>query len=663
MDEDNRRAKVGDDAGRRRGVVTVGGRDEQELLESALDGSVGGAVFHQRLMGWAVRRAEVVAAGFWAVREFPEKQSRGFRLEGFEGGGERPPVMGQGLLELFGEVMRQQAVVAVPPGYRSSASQEVVNASGFIWALSPVWFRDGFLGIGLLMLRAGAMPEVAGRASAVWDEVGRYLRVRAVTAERLVEDGGRGWLRRERDFLSGLARVEGSSAVVVYAVNGLRDFFGVDRVGLFGKRDDRWVLLGVSGAERFEPLSQVCVAMRRVFEAYAEEGRVFFRVAAVGRVPEGVIENQARALEELAGLVPDAERHGVFGCVPRGDDGAPVGFGILLEAAGGVDGMDETAQALMVRLVGAVGERMAELRAWEQRWLGGRFGVPERRGVERVSFFRRHWVVSLLAVLLMLGWIPVEEGTEGECVVMPTVRRAAVVETEGRLREILVREGDVVEAGQILARVDVTALETAREEARQTRFRLEAEARSAQAAGDSSAYRAASLEAGRLGKREALLVEQIGRAEVRAPVRGVVLTKDLTQREGEVLAVGAMLCEVASLEGWELDVQVPEADFELVYRGLVEGRELPVGFILEARSGLVLRTTLDRLQQVSQMAYAQPGGSVFYVTANRFDVPQELAGRLRPGFTGRARIETGRTLFGVKATRKFLHYLRMRWIL
>ncbi|MEY5013906.1 MAG: hypothetical protein RIS92_264, partial [Verrucomicrobiota bacterium] len=202
----------------------------------------------------------------------------------------------------------------------------------------------------------------------------------------------------------------------------------------------------------------------------------------------------------------------------------------------------------------------------------------------------------------------------------------------------------------------------AREEARQTRLRLEAEARSAQAMGDSGAYRAATLEAGRLGKREALLVEQIGRAEVRAPVRGVVLTKDLTQREGEVLSVGALLCEVASLEGWELDVQVPEADFELVYRGLSEGRALPVGFILEARSGLVLRTTLERLQQVSQMAYPQLGGSVFYVTANRFDVPQELAGRLRPGFTGRARIETGRTFFGVKATRKFVHYLRMRWI-
>lgn len=662
MDEQSRRTGVGVGGDGRGGVLTTSGREEHELLELSLDGAVGAGVFYQRLMAWAVVRADVVGAGFWAVREFPEKQARGFRLEGFEGDGVRPPVMGQGLLELFGEVIRQQAVVAVPPGYRVGGASEVVNESGFIWALSPVWFRDRFLGIGLLMLRAGAAPEVAGRASAVWDEVGRYLRVRAVTAERLVEDGGRGWLRRERDFLSGLARVEGAAALVVYATNALRDFFGVDRVGLFGRRDDRWSLLGVSGAERFEPLSQVCVAMRRVFEGYAEEERVFFRVAAVGHIPEGATEGQASGLGELAGLVPDADRHGVFGCVPRREDGRLVGYGILLEMVGGVDGMDETAQGLMVRLVVAVAERMAELRGWEQRWLGGRFGVLERRGVERASFVRRHWVVTLLAVLFLTGWVPVEEGTEGECVVMPTVRRAAVVETEGRLREVLAREGDVVEEGQVLARVDVTTLEAAREEARQTRLRLEAEARSAQAMGDSGAYRAATLEAGRLGKREALLVEQIGRAEVRAPVRGVVLTKDLTQREGEVLSVGALLCEVASLEGWELDVQVPEADFELVYRGLSEGRALPVGFILEARSGLVLRTTLERLQQVSQMAYPQLGGSVFYVTANRFDVPQELAGRLRPGFTGRARIETGRTFFGVKATRKFVHYLRMRWI-
>jgi hypothetical protein len=571
-------------------------------------------------------------------------------------------VLGQGLVELFGEVIRQQAVVAVPPGYRLGGVGEVVNETVFIWALSPVWFRDRFLGVGLLMLRSGAAPEMASRVSVIWEEVGKYLRVRLETAERLVEDGGRGWLRRERDFISGLARVEGSAGAVVYAANGIRDFFGVDRVGIFGMRDGRWELLGVSGAERFEPLSQVCVAMRKVFEGYAGSGSVFFRIGALGQVPEGATELQRAALEELADLVPGAEKHGVFGCVPLGEGGEVIGYGVMLEGAGGVDGMDETARGLMLRLVREVAERMSELRGWERRWLGGRFGLPERRVVERSAFFRRHWLMSLIVVLFLLGWVPVEEGTEGECVVMPTVRRAAVVETEGRLTEVLVREGDVVSEGQVLARVDVSALETAREEARQTRLRLEAEARSAQALGDSAAYRSASLEAGRLAKREGLLVEQIGRAEVRAPVAGVVLTKDLTQRAGEVMAVGALLCEVASLEGWELDVQIPEADFELVYRGLSEGRQLPVGFVLEARSGLVLRSSLERLQQVSQMAYAQPGGSVFYVTANRFDVPRELAGRLRPGFSGRARIETGRTLFGVKATRKFVHYLRMHWL-
>ena len=661
-----------------------GGREEQDLLDLAMDGGVDGITFHQRLMTWVVGRAEVVAAGYWAVREFPEKQARGFRLEGFgaagaglEGAGVRAPGMGNGLLELFGEVIRQQAVVVVPAGYR--ASGEVVNGTVFLWAVSPVWFRDRFLGVGLLMLRSGAAPESAGRVSVVWEAVARYLRVRMVTSERMLEDGGRGWLRRERDFLSGLLRVNRSAGVVVYAANGFRDLFGVDRVGVFGLRDGGWELLGVSGAERFEPLSQVCVAMRKVFSAFAGESKTMFRVPSLGRVPEGTPAVQRDALEELAALVPEAERHGVFGCVPRGMSpggvnsksgdavsvGAdtPIGYGVLMEGAGGVDGMDEGAQAVLLRLTKEVGERLAELRWQEGRWFGGLFGGgADRLGGERTPFFRRHWLTTLLVVLFFAGWIPVEEGTEGECVVMPSVRRAAVVETEGRLREILVREGEVVESGQVLARVDVSALETAREEARQTRLRLEAEARSAQAAGDSAAYRSASLEAGRLTKREALLTEQIGRAEVRAPVRGVVLTKDLAQREGEVLAVGALLCEVASLEGWELDIQIPEADFELVYRGLSEGRALPVGFVLEARSGLVLKTRLERLQQVSQMAYAQAGGSVFFVTANRFDVPEELAGRLRPGFSGRARIETGRTWFGIKATRKFVHYLRMRWV-
>jgi membrane fusion protein, adhesin transport system len=117
--------------------------------------------------------------------------------------------------------------------------------------------------------------------------------------------------------------------------------------------------------------------------------------------------------------------------------------------------------------------------AWLRRWLKAPLGAPisepearsaglpafEHEADELMSRERTHRArqvvraaVLITAVLLVwAAWAEVDEVTRGEARVVPS-RQLQVVQSldGGVVREILVREGDVVEAGQLLLRIDET---------------------------------------------------------------------------------------------------------------------------------------------------------------------------------------------------------------
>ena len=66
--------------------------------------------------------------------------------------------------------------------------------------------------------------------------------------------------------------------------------------------------------------------------------------------------------------------------------------------------------------------------------------------------------------------------------------------------------------------------------------------------------------------------------------------------------------------------------------------------------------------QISAVAYPREKENVFILTVQDVAVPEEIKSALRPGLTGRAKVELGRRPLGFIWARKVANWMRLRWI-
>ena len=151
-----------------------------------------------------------------------------------------------------------------------------------------------------------------------------------------------------------------------------------------------------------------------------------------------------------------------------------------------------------------------------------------------------------------------------------------------------------------------------------------------------------------------------GRTELRAPISGVILTKNLANRVGEALELGKPFCEIAGRDLYEVQMDLNQQDLGVVLDALRHGNTLPVDFILHAHTGTHLHTTVHGPDAISETAHVKQGGSFFTVRAP-FPVDSALAADLKPGYTGKAKLDLGHHPLASVMMRKFLDYWRVQW--
>ena len=196
-------------------------------------------------------------------------------------------------------------------------------------------------------------------------------------------------------------------------------------------------------------------------------------------------------------------------------------------------------------------------------------------------------LVAVVVGLALLGWqlwqarplpvqaVPALRGPAIEAVyatgTVEPVRWAAVAPAlKGRLREILVDDGDRVVAGQLLARLDdtVAAAQVAEAEAR-ARFAAEEAERlewliersaTARREADRARSEARALEAAAEAQRR-----RLGDYDLQAPMAGVVLRRD--GEPGEMVDTGDILFWIGELEPLRVTAEVDEEDMPRVRVG------------------------------------------------------------------------------------------------
>lgn len=237
-------------------------------------------------------------------------------------------------------------------------------------------------------------------------------------------------------------------------------------------------------------------------------------------------------------------------------------------------------------------------------------------------------VIGSLLALAWLGFGSMEYEVTVPCRLAVTDARHVGVPSDGVLAQVFVEPGDRVSAGDPLCSFDASAAELERAQLRAERAVLEIQRRRAMAADEPAEAELARANLVQVDAHLRLVEHRIDRALVRAPIDGVVVTGDLRERQGDVFAKGDSLFEIARVDRWALDLEVPESRVDDVESG-ASGE-----FFCFARPEERSRLRVDR---VDPEAEERNGSNVYLAEAST----EADRAWLRPGMEGLARIQLG----------------------
>jgi RND family efflux transporter MFP subunit len=399
-------------------------------------------------------------------------------------------------------------------------------------------------------------------------------------------------------------------------------------LGLFDR--SRLVLGAVSG-EAEVPQSREMDELRRILEGVASQPDAVSAdqydegwIVKVGEVGDSGAEAGRR-------LIAFLEEHGYngFRAIPLRDDQGAVGVLALLSGDAeflthdhleilGILGNQVTVAIRNARLyqdvpLVKVWEPLAEKR---RKWLAAAHG----RWVELGS------KAAIVAVLLVA--VPWKMGVGANATVVPADRRMVTAEVAGVVKRVLVREGQAVTTGTVLAELDASDDRVNLERAQIALAQSRREWEEAEARGDWGAADRARL-AARTHQAELELYRlRVEKTRIMAPFSGVVVTPKVEERVGKLLALGEPFCEVVDLQPMAAEMNVPEAEIDLVRPGA------PVRLKLNAFPSFTFSGTVERLS--AQTVSAE--GEQFFVVRAVFPNP---GGKARDGMVGRAKISAG----------------------
>jgi len=235
--------------------------------------------------------------------------------------------------------------------------------------------------------------------------------------------------------------------------------------------------------------------------------------------------------------------------------------------------------------------------------------------------------VVLLAILL-LPVSPFRIAADAE--LEGSVQRAASVPFSGFIARSDARAGDLVEEGQVLARLDDRELKLDYAKALSEAQQLDRKYREALAGHERSGMNLAGAQLRQAQAQLRLIRYKLGQVDVVAPISGVLVSGDVSQRVGSPVKEGEVLFEVAPLGDYRVVLQVRESDISYIHPGQ-KGAFAP--------TGLAGRTVPFTVTKLSSVTSSEEGNNTFRVEAS---LDRDAVETLRPGMEGVAKVTVGR---------------------
>jgi RND family efflux transporter MFP subunit len=432
--------------------------------------------------------------------------------------------------------------------------------------------------------------------------------------------------------------------VMATIVNASSALIPYDRAGIGILEKGRLRLGAVSGAkdiDRKDPnvqrleelLNWVFLSGTDVAVTQDEDGEI------TAERPETV--EKFRAIFEKTGL------RSFFGVLLKDEEGK---LGVLGFESAEPFAFDEGTRDLLAILVNQTTVAVRNAQLYQQVPLAG-FLQPlleRRRRLLQIPVRRRQaWGFGTAAVVLALVVVPWRLRVEGPVRVLPSRRAAVTAGVDGVVREVLRREGDRVQAGDVVAILKDEAYRAALAQTSAALAIAESDIARHTQEGDAAAMFEARSRRDDEKAQKALAEEQLAKTFLRAPVAGILVTPHIEQRIGQALTRGAEFALVADAGSVTAEVSVPESDAALVKTGQ------PVALKLNAFPTRVFRGSVERVGAELR----QEGAESFVVAEARVENPDAA---LKAGMLGAGKVSAGTKPLGYAILRKPLRYLWLK---
>ncbi len=320
----------------------------------------------------------------------------------------------------------------------------------------------------------------------------------------------------------------------------------------------------------------------------------------------------------------------------------------------GADGFDDDTVQLVDAVATMVGPVLEEKRR-NDRWLIVK--VIEVLGNQLKNLLGpRHFGYKLATLIFaVMVWFFYTTTTTftitAPAAIQGTVQRTIVAPFNGYIADEMAQAGDLVEEGQVLARLDDRELALERLRLVTTRGQRQAEYDQALADRERAQANIIETQIRQIESQVALVDEQIARTKIRAPFAGEVVSGDLSQSIGATVERGEELFKIAPLDTYRVVMEVNEGDLAEIEPG--QTGQLRVAPLPD----VPLTYTVDRITPISDQA---DGRNFFRVDATL----QDADPRLRPSMEGIARTEIDERLLIEVWTRPMINWARLafwRW--
>ena len=243
---------------------------------------------------------------------------------------------------------------------------------------------------------------------------------------------------------------------------------------------------------------------------------------------------------------------------------------------------------------------------------------------------RRRIATGILAAVavVFLIFFPVPLRVSGDVTVAPMRTALIQPEFDGVVRRVLVREGDAVRRGSIIAEMDDWDFRRVFAETQAKYRNAISEMNHSLGANDGSAAGLQRANVDFWSSEVSRARERVDRAKLRSPIDGVVSTPFIENFTGRKLLAGDKFAEVNDSSHATADVGMQEEDVPLLQEGMSTGVKL---------DSYPTRVFRGRIAVISPKSESVGDERFFFV---RVDIPNP-DGLLHPGMRGRGKVSAG----------------------